>query len=356
MNLGGAETLIMNLYRNIDRSRVQFDFLLHSPEESAYEKEILALGGRIFRIPRYLGYNKKTYEKNLTDFLRAHSEFTIVHDHLMDSAAETLKVVKKLGRIAVAHSHTSSAFSLTDLYRFFFRKNLWKIADYRFACSEEAGRWLYRNKADFVVLKNGINTEKFRFSENFRTSKRHEFGIAESTKLYGTVGRLDKNKNQIRLLGIIKLILTLQPDSKLMIVGNGPFEKKITDTARKLNMEDRIILTGPRTDVNELLCAMDSFVFTSFSEGLGIALVEAQASGLPCIFTETIPNEVDLIPELIHRVSLSEPDETWATIAISCTPQKNRAEAFKVVAEKGYDIKTSAEQLQCFYLGLMGKK
>lgn len=356
MNLGGAETLIMNLYRNIDRSMVQFDFLLHGPEESAYEKEILALGGRIFRIPRYLGYNRKAYEKNLTDFLMAHPEFTIVHDHLMDSAAETLKVVKKLGRIAVAHSHTSSVFSLPDLYRFFFRKDLWKIADYRFACSEAAGKWLYRNKADFMVLRNGINTEKFRFSEEIRTSKRHEFAISDSIKLYGTVGRLDKGKNQIRLLGIMRQILALQPDSKLMIVGNGPLEARIRDAARKMDMEDKVILTGPRTDVNELLCAMDSFVFTSINEGLGIVLVEAQASGLPCIFTDTIPTEVDLNPELIHRVSLSESDATWAKIAISCTSSGNRATAYKIVAEKGYDIKTSAEQIQKFYLRLMEKE
>lgn len=356
MNLGGAETLIMNLYRNIDRSMVQFDFLLHCPEESAYEKEILALGGSIFRIPRYLGYNRKTYEKNLTEFLMAHPEFTIVHDHLMDSAAETLKVVKKLGLIAVAHSHTSSDFSLPDLYRFFFRKDLWKIADYRFACSEAAGKWLYRNKADFMVLRNGINTEKFRFSDKIRTSKRHEFGISDSTMLYGTVGRLDKSKNQIRLLGIMRQILALQPDSKLMIVGNGPLEAKIRDTARKMDMEDKVILTGPRTDVYELLCAMDSFVFTSINEGLGIVLVEAQASGLPCIFTDTIPTEVDLNPELIHRVSLSESDATWAKTATSCTPSENRATAYKIVAEKGYDIKTSAEEIQKFYLRLMEKE
>lgn len=356
MNLGGAETLIMNLYRNIDRSMVQFDFLLHCPEESAYEKEILALGGRIFRIPRYLGYNRKAYEKNLTEFLMAHPEFTIVHDHLMDSAAETLKVVKKLGRIAVAHSHTSSDFSLPDLYRFFFRKDLWKIADYRFACSEAAGKWLYRNRADFVVLRNGISTEKFRFSKEIRTSKRKEFKIEETTRLYGTVGRLDKSKNQIRLLEIMKQILMLQPDSRLMLVGNGPLEKQIRETIVRMNMQDKVILTGPRKDVNELLCAMDSFIFTSVSEGLGIALVEAQASGLPCIFTDTIPKEVDLIQELIHRVSLSESDETWANTAIKASPSNDRINAWTAVADKGYDIKTSAIQLQKFYLGLLESK
>lgn len=347
----------MNLYRNIDRSKVQFDFLLHCSEESAYEKEILSMGGRIFRIPRYLGYNKRSYEKNLTDFLLSHPVYTIVHDHLMDSAAETLKVVKKLGRIAVAHSHAApDSFSLTDVYRFFFRRNLWKIADYRFACSDAAGRWLYRNKADFTVLNNGINTENFRFSKEIRTSERSEFKIKETTRLYGNVGRLDKSKNQIRLLEIMKQILMFQPDSRLMLVGKGPLEKQIRETIVRMNMQDKVILTGPRKDVNELLCAMDSFIFTSVSEGLGIALVEAQASGLPCIFTDTIPKEVDLIPELIHRVSLSEPDETWANTAIKASPSNDRINAWKIIADKGYDIKTSAIQLQKFYLGLLESK
>ena len=162
MDLGGAETLIMNLYRNIDRTKVQFDFLLHAEEESAYEEEIIKLGGKIYRIPRFLGYNKLSYDKALREFLSNHPEHIIIHDHLMDSASETFHIAKKMGRITISHSHTEIIEkSLEERIRFFFRKDLYKHADYRFACSNKAGEWLYRNKADFSVIKNGIETDKY---------------------------------------------------------------------------------------------------------------------------------------------------------------------------------------------------
>lgn len=357
MDLGGAETLIMNLYRNIDRSMVQFDFLLHCPHESAYEKEILSLGGRIYKIPRYLGYNKLSYERNLSLFLKAHPEHIIIHDHLMDSASETLKVAKRLGRITVAHSHIADVpFSLREIIRFLFRRNLWKIADYRFACSESAGKWLYRGKAGFTILRNGIITERFAYSGQTRGIKRKEFGIAESTRLIGTIGRMVNQKNQGRLLDVIKHLVDFEDNAKLMLVGEGPLETELKAKVGKLNLEDHVIFTGPRTDVNELLSAMDVFVLPSLYEGLGIVLVEAQASGLPCVFTDTIPKDVDLIPELIHRVSLSVSDEAWAKTILDSRPLKNRENAWETVADKGYDIRNSAQQLQVFYSELSDGK
>ena len=353
MDLGGAETLLMNLYRNVDRSMVQFDFLLHCPTESVYEKEILSLGGKIYRIPRYLGFNKISYERELTGFLKSHPEHIIIHDHLMDSASETLRIAKRLGRITIAHSHAASApFALKDIYRFFFRRNLWKIANYRFACSEEAGKWLYRNKADFMLLRNGIETSRFRYSEETRTLVRKKLGIENSTLVIGIVGRLDEIKNHMRLLKIMSCLVSFQGNPTLLIIGDGPLEKELKETTRKLKLDEKVIFTGPRRDVAELLTAMDCFVLPSVSEGFGIAIIEAQASGLPCVFTDTIPKAVDLIPQLIHRVSLSESDEIWAQAILSSRPLENRENAWKTVADKGYDITDSARQLQSFYLGI----
>lgn len=357
MDMGGAETLLMNLYRNIDRTKVQFDFLLHCSHESAYEKEILSLGGLIYKIPRYLGYNKFTYERALTAFLKVHPEHIIIHDHLMDSASETLKIAKKLGRITIAHSHAASApFSLKDIYRFFFRRNLWKIADYRFACSEEAGKWLYRGKADFMILKNGIDTARFKFNDNIRNSIRNNLGIENKTRVIGIVGRLDAIKNHARLLKIMSSLVSCLHDSVLLIVGDGPLEKELKSTVKKLELDNKVIFTGPRTDVNELLMAMDCFALPSLSEGLGIVLVEAQATGLPCVFSDVVPKDVDLIPELIHRVSLSDSDETWAKTILTSHPLNDRGCAWETVKNEGYDIKNSAEQIQSFYLGLLEEK
>jgi len=356
MSLGGAETLIMNLYRNIDRDRLQFDFLLHSPEESAYEKEIKELGGRIYRIPRYKGYNKLSYEKNLTIFLREHEEFSIIHDHLMDSASETLKVAKRMGRTVIAHSHIADVpLSLEELLRRFFRKNLWRISDYRFACSNAAGLWLYKGKADFKVLRNGIETEKYRFNEETRERVRRSFNLADTTKLYGTIGRLETQKNQSRMLGIFKSITEKTPDSVLMIIGTGSLEAELKGKASSLGISDKVIFPGPRKDVNEILMGMDAFILTSLYEGLGIVLVEAQASGLNCFYTDTIPADVDLIPSLLHRISLDSEDEVWAESILSIEQKGNRANCPEMVREKGYDIRETAKELEIFYLGLYAK-
>ena len=347
MSLGGAETLIMNIYRHIDRSKIQFDFLLHSPEESAYEKEIRQLGGKIYRIKRYLGYNRLSYERDLKNFLNEHPEHLIIHDHLMNSASETLRVANRMGRITVAHSHiVESHFSPY----FFFYRNLWKIAKYRFACSEAAGKWLYRNKADFVVLKNGIESEKFAFDSEIRKKVRAEFGIDDNTTLIGNIGRMVAQKNQIRLLEIFSSIVQRNQDSKLMIIGNGPDKDAIQKRILELNLQQKVILAGLRTDVNQVMMGMDTFLFPSLFEGLGIVLVEAQASGLPCYFTDTIPSEADINSDLVYRISLKEKNDVWAECLLLTTTLVNRETAWEKVRENGYDIRESASQLESFYL------
>ena len=161
-----------------------------------------------------------------------------------------------------------------------------------------------------------------------------------------------KNKNQVRLLEIMANLISADENSVLMIIGEGPLENMLKATVSKLKLEDKVVFTGPRTDANELLMAMDCFVLPSLSEGLGIVLIEAQATGLPCVFSDIVPKDVDLIPELIHRVSLSDSDETWTKAILNSHPLNNRDCAWKTVADKGYDIKDSAEQLQKFYLDL----
>ena len=353
MDLGGAETLIMNLYRNIDRTKVQFDFLLHSDEESAYEKEILTLGGRIYRIPRFLGYNKVSYDKNLGEFLSNHPEHRIIHDHLMDSASETFRVAKKMGRITIAHSHIADVKpSLSELIRSYFRKDLYKLSDYRFACSEEAGNWLYRRKADFKVLNNAINTQAFSFSIAERKKIREEFGVSDNSFILGTIGRMVEQKNQSRLLKIFKEILNIQKNAYLLLIGEGALKEKLEDEAKDLKINDRVMFTGSRSDIPSLLSAMDSFVLPSLYEGLGIVLIEAMASGLPCIFTSTIPKEVNVSPSLVHRLSLDTPDSEWAKEILSSKPLERREEGYKIVEKAGFDIKSVSREMESFYISL----
>lgn len=358
MDRGGAETLIMNIYRNIDRTKVQFDFLLHNPGRTAYEDEIESLGGRIHHIPRFLGYNRISYDRELTKFLMSHPEYRIIHDHLMDSAAKTFRVAKKLGRITIAHSHIAeSSKHLSDYIRFFFRRNLYKVSDYRFACSRAAGEWLYRGKADYTVLNNGIDTEKYRFSEDERNGKRRELGLSSATVLITNIGRMVEQKNQKRLIDIFALFRGNHPDSVLMIVGTGPLEEELKKEARNRGLGGSVIFTGERSDVPSLLAASDIFLFPSLFEGLGIVLVEAEAEGLPCIFSSNIPQEVDLIPALVRRTPLSSPDSEWAgAVENALENQKiSRERQYLAVREKGYDIRESAAKMEKFYLSLSSR-
>lgn len=353
MDLGGAETLIMNLYRNIDRTKVQFDFLLHAEEESAYEEEIIKLGGKIYRIPRFLGYNKLSYDKALREFLSNHPEHIIIHDHLMDSASETFHIAKKMGRITISHSHTEIIEkSLEERIRFFFRKDLYKNADYRFACSNKAGEWLYRNKADFSVIKNGIETDKYAFNEETRKEKRRELGLADNDYIIGTVGRLVEQKNQKRTLEIFSDYLKTNEKGKLVIVGDGPLRETLEKTAKALDIEDNVLFLGSRRDVSSILMAFDIFILTSFSEGLGIVLIEAMASGLSCVFSDSIPHEVDIIPELIKRISLDSGNSEWLKAINESSKDYNRTISYKRVKDCGYDIEETAKKLESFYLSL----
>lgn len=351
MSRGGAETLIMSIYRNIDRSKVQFDFLLHSPDRSAYEDEIEALGGRIYRIPRFTGLNGRSYTHNLKAFLGQHPEYRLIHDHLMDSAAKTLKVVNDMGRVSIAHSHAAYLpLSFEELVRRHFRRDLWKIAQYRFACSNDAGCWLYRNKADFMIARNGIDTEHFRFSQEDRNTIRQSLSIPASATVIGSVGRLVPEKNQERLLELFATYRKKDTSSVLLLVGDGPLKDLLQAKAKALGIYESVVMTGSRSDVNRLLMAMDCFVLTSFSEGLGIVLVEAQASGLPCVFTDSLPAEVNLVNSLIHRASLSDSNRSWAVAIEKALPSHNRDNAWELVRDKGYDIAATARQLQEFYL------
>lgn len=355
MDRGGAETLIMNIYRNIDRTKVQFDFLLHNPERTAYENEIESLGGKIYHIPRFLGYNKLSYDRVLKDFLTAHPEYTIIHDHLMDSAEETFKIAKKLGRITIAHSHTmQNGHGIEDGIRLIFRRNLYKYADVRLACSKKAGLWLYRNKKDFIIINNGIDTEKYRFSEEARNRKRNELGVDDGTFLVGNVGRLVKDKNQERLIDVFSLFHKAHVHSKLMITGSGELEDALKKKVKNKGLEESVIFTGERSDIPAILAASDIFLFPSLSEGLGIVLVEAQAEGLPCVFSSNIPEEVDLIPSLVNRASLDEDDDVWVKKMEQVLKKKipERETQHLAVRDKGYDIRKTAGIMENLYLEL----
>jgi glycosyltransferase involved in cell wall biosynthesis len=267
MNKGGAETMVMNMYRNIDRSKIQFDFVVHTEEECTFDNEIVQLGGRIYRVPRYIGRNHLAYTRAWNTFFRNNSEYKIIHGHVRSTASIYLKIAKKYGLKTIAHSHnTSSGNNLVALTKNILQFPLRNIADYLFACSKRAGEWLFGEninyRDNYYILKNAINTHEYIFNEEIRLRKRQELGLKDRF-VVGHVGRFNKQKNHKFLIDIFKSIHELDDNSVLILAGSGPLKSKIEKKVNSLNLSDSVLFLGVRSDVRELLQAMDVFLFPS---------------------------------------------------------------------------------------------
>lgn len=354
MNRGGAETMIMNLYRNIDKTKIQFDFVENSLKRAAYDDEIEALGGKIYRCPHFNGKNYFEYKKWWKDFFRNHkNEYKIIHGHIGSTAAIYLKIARKNGLFTIAHSHSSgSDRSLYSKLYGVLSYNTRNIADYFFACSQAAGVDRYGQKVvhsnRYKVLNNAIDTKLFTYNEETRQRIRNEFDLKDSIVI-GHIGRLVPVKNTQFLLSVFKEIKSQKPNTKLILVGGGELRETLEHQAKELGIFDDIIFTGVRSDVNNLLQAMDIFVFPSLFEGLPVTLVEAQTSGLPCVISDGVPDESILTKDLVTVMSLEQSSEKWAEHILTRLGKKRYSRVDEIKA-KGYDISETAKWLEDFYI------
>lgn len=352
MNRGGAETMIMNLYRNIDRTKIQFDFIVHTDEQCAFDEEIKLLGGKIYRVPRYTGKNHIQYLTAWRSFFETHINYKIIHGHVRSTAAIYLNLANKHGLTTIAHSHsTSSGKGLPALAKNILQLPIRNIADYLFACSKNAGEWLYGKKAckseKFFLLNNAIEVEKFLFNEDTRIQKRKELTI-EDKFVVGHIGRFNTVKNHSFLIDIFREVHKENNNSVLLLVGDGELRSKMEQKVMDLGLSDNVLFTGLRTDVSELLQAMDVFVFPSLYEGLPVTLIEAQASGVNCIISDTISKEVK-ISNKIQFCSLKNPPEYWAKMILN-NIDRSTENIYEEVSNAGYNVKNNARWLEDFYL------
>ena len=350
MNRGGAEAMIMNLYRCIDRTQVVFDFVENSDEPAEFDDEILSLGGRIFRCPHYNGRNHFAYRKWWEDFFTAHAgEYRIIHGHLGSTAAIYLSIAKRFGLFTIAHSHSSGTdHSLRNLIYSIYSYRTRFIADQLFACSEIAGRDRYGKKADIIVLRNAIDPEEFQYSADVSHRIRGALGI-EGKTVIGHIGRFVKPKNHEYLLDVFQELLKRKPDSVLLLVGDGELRGRIESKANALGIWENVVFTGVRSDVSDLLQAMDILVFPSLYEGLPLTLVEAQAAGLPCVISDRVPQECMFTKDLVSVVALDDPVDCWVDQILSCIEGKQRHSRTEDVRTAGYDVHMTANWLQEFY-------
>jgi glycosyltransferase involved in cell wall biosynthesis len=352
MNRGGAETMIMNIYRKIDKSRVQFDFLLHTDKPCDYDDEIISLGGSIFRIPKLKVINWHTYTTAVKRFFRLHSEYNIVECHIEAFAAVLIGIAKASGIATIAHSHNTKRRPLNPANIVFEMSTFptRRTAHYFFGCSVAAGIDRFGHKTvrsdRYKTLNNAIPSEQFAYSGEIRERIRTEFDLSDAFVI-GHVGRFAHQKNHEYIIDIFDEINKRNHGTVLVLVGRGELEEKIQSKVKRLNLSDRVIFAGVRPDVNDLLQAMDTFLFPSLYEGLGVAAVEAQAAGLPCFIADTIPEEVIITP-LVKRLSTKAPPGLWADEILN-HEYGVRTDTRRMIIDAGYDVETTAAQLLDFY-------
>lgn len=353
MNVGGIEDMLMELYRNIDRNKVQFDFLVHDYNENYYEKEIKELGGIIHRIP----YISKRPLKHILEFrslLKNCPEYKIIHIHTTYSIMLTDALeAKQMGRKVIIHSHNSNAnFKRTIIHKI-LKTKFSKCADYRIACSDIAGRWMFSKKYlnDVIFWPNAKKIEKYKFSNEIR-EKIRKSETTENAFIVGNIGRLSYQKNQELLIDIFSEILKKKPNSVLWLIGDGEDRKKLENMVKEKDLEEKVKFWGNVKNVNELLFAIDVFVLTSRYEGLGIVLIEAQATGVPLVIPSYIPKEA-CIDENIRVIKKVNNIDEWVKKILDTTSKNiilERERKYELILKSDFNISNWINKVENFYL------
>lgn len=355
LNCGGIENLLMNIYRLIDRDKIQFDFLTHRNIKFYFEDEVNRMGGKIYRLPPVNPLPGSYYRKEIDKFFREHNEYKIVHAHMNALSIYVLRAAKMNNvPVRIAHSH-SNGFErnlVKKIIKHLSRRNIKKYCNYKFACSKEAGHFLFGNIHDneYVIIRNGINVDNYKLNFQIRRRLREELNV-KCNSVYGHVGSFREAKNHVFLLDVFNEIKKRDDKAKLILIGDGPLSGSIKKKINILNLEDDVIMLGTRDDVNELLMAMDVFLFPSKYEGLGIALIEAQASGLKCLASSNVPIEAD-VTGLVDFLPI-DCTKVWVENAINVENQ--RVDQSAKIKAAGYDIEYTANWLQKFYINALSK-
>lgn len=353
-NLGGAESRVMELYRALDRDKVQFDFLVHTEKEGQYSEEIRRLGGRIYSVPRFRVLNILSYKKALRSFFREHHEFAAVHGHMTSTAAIYLPIAKKAG-IPVTIAHARSAGVDPGIKGFvtkWIRYPLKYRADYCFTCSAEAGEAVYGRKwiekGNVWTIPNAIDVQRFAFRPAVRQQLRAELDLTDKFVI-GHVGRFSFMKNHRYLIDVFAELCRMRDDAALVLIGKGELEEKIREKVNALGLTDKVRFLGNHFDVERYYQIFDYFVFPSTFEGFPGSVAEAQASGLCCLVSDQVTKEVELT-ELVTYKSINEPAANWAgEIMRNAKAALERRDMRAAIAGKGFDVRGQAAKMEVFY-------
>ena len=354
---GGVESVVMNYYRHIDRTKIQFDFICDEDSTNIPYDEIKKLGGKIILVPPYQKVFE--YQKDLIKIFKDNN-YKIVHSHLNTLSVFPLRAAKKAGvpvRIAHSHSTTNKKEWKKNLVKQVLRPFSKVYATNYMCCSELAGRWLFGNKeydkGNVYLLNNAIDLDKFKYDEQLRNKKRKELNIKDDTLVIGHIGRFVEQKNHRFLIDIFNEVHKQNNNSLLILVGQGPLMEEIKEKVKKLGLEDCVKFLGQRNDVNELYQVFDVFCLPSLYEGLPVVGIEAQATGLLCVLSDDMTKETKVLNET-EFLSLKQSADIWAKIILNkqlILLDKNNTAKKKIAV--GYDINNESFKLEKIYKKLI---
>lgn len=350
---GGVESVVMNYYRHIDRTKIQFDFICDEDSTNIPYEEIEKMGGKVILIPPYQKIFK--YHKKLKEVLKS-GGYKIVHSHINTLSVFSLFAAKCAGvpvRIAHSHSTTNKKEKKKNLLKQILRPFSKVFATDYMCCSELAGRWLFGNKeydnGNVYRLNNAIDLDKFKYDEEKRKEKRKELNIEDSTLVIGHVGRFVEQKNHRFLIDIFNEVHRQKENSILLLAGQGPLMEEMKEKVKILGIEDSVKFLGQRNDINELYQAFDVFCLPSLYEGLPVVGVEAQATGLLCIFSDDMTKETKVL-DTTEFLPLNQSVEVWEKHILKSFEVYTRKTNQTEIKNNGFDIRNEAKKLSDYYI------
>lgn len=356
MHYGGIESYMMNYYRHFDRNRLQIDFMVHGFEKGVYDNEIESMGGKLYHV----AVKSKSPLQNshqIRTILNG-NQYKLVHSHMDAMSYIPLKIAKSCGvPIRIAHSHNTWHLTNNRIkieLNEYARKRLPRVATHLFACTEQAGLWLYgeKNRERIELVPNAIETERYIYKIQERQQIREQLCLSPEDIVLGHIGRFDYQKNHDFLVEMFAKIWQRDPRYKLVMIGSGQLEESVRQKVNDLKIQEAVRFVPACSDVNRYYSAFDIFCLPSHFEGLGIVLIEAQTNGLPCVASEKVPHVVD-VTKSVQFLPLQQ--ETWVKSILQRQSLKRIPCAEEQVIAAGYSISDQAQKLQQRYEELLQK-
>ncbi len=356
LDRGGAENMIMNVFKNLDREKIMFDFVVHLDKKCDFDDEVLSMGSTIYHAPKYNILNHFEYVKWWKKFFKEHPEYKLLHSHVRSTAVIYTKIAREFGVKNIVHSHssTNAGGGIMAKVKDIYQKDITKYADKCLVCSKEAGEWLFKGH-EYTLYKNTIDAKKFVYNSEMDEKIRKQLGLKDEF-VVGHVGRFHELKNQKFLMDIFASILKKEKNAVLVLVGEkigsiGIEKQELVDYSKKLGIEDKCIFAGNVPNVYDYLSMFDAFVFPSIHEGLPVTLIEAQAAGLQCFVSDAVSSE-SKITDNLQFIPLDKGAEYWAQKVLSCKGIEKK-NTYSEIYNAGYDIDAGTKILTDIYLSLL---